>query len=71
MVGKRESTMQLVIGNKNYSSWSLRPWLLLRHFGVPFVEIDISLFTDGYQQELEQYSPKLRVPVLKDGDNTI
>jgi len=49
----------------------MRPWLLLRHFGVPFVEIDIALFTDGYQQELEQYSPKLRVPVLKDGDNTI
>ena len=63
--------MQLVIGNKNYSSWSLRPWLLLRHFGVPFVEIDIALFTDGYQQELAQYSPTLRVPVLKDGDSTI
>ncbi|MFT7471818.1 MAG: glutathione S-transferase [Kiritimatiellia bacterium] len=63
--------MQLVIGNKNYSSWSLRPWLLLRHFDVPFEEISIALFTQGYQQELAQYSPTLRVPVLKDGDSTI
>lgn len=63
--------MQLVIGNKNYSSWSLRPWLLLEHFEVPFEEIAIALFTEGYQQELAQYSPTLRVPVLKDGDSTI
>ncbi|MBL4582178.1 MAG: glutathione S-transferase family protein [Gammaproteobacteria bacterium] len=63
--------MQLVIGNKNYSSWSLRPWLLLKHFDIPFEEIPIALFTEGYQQELAKYSPTLRVPVLKDGDNTI
>jgi len=63
--------VQLVIGNKNYSSWSLRPWLLLRHFEVPFEEIGIALFTAGYQQKLAQYSPTLRVPVLKDGENTI
>ncbi|MBL4574417.1 MAG: glutathione S-transferase family protein [Gammaproteobacteria bacterium] len=63
--------MQLVIGNKNYSSWSLRPWLLLKHFDIPFEEISIALFTEGYQQELAKYSPTLRVPVLKDGDSTI
>lgn len=63
--------MQLVIGNKNYSSWSLRPWLLLSHFDVAFEEIGIALFTEGYQQELAQYSPTLRVPVLKDGESTI
>lgn len=63
--------MQLVIGNKNYSSWSLRPWLLLKHFDVPFEEISIALFTEGYQQELAQYSPTLRVPVLIDGESTI
>jgi len=63
--------MQLVIGNKNYSSWSLRPWLLLRHFDIPFEEIVIALFAEGYQQELAQYSPTLRVPVLKDGESTI
>lgn len=37
--------MQLVIGNKNYSKWSLRLWLLLRHLGVSFVEINIALLT--------------------------
>lgn len=63
--------MQLVIGNKNYSSWSLRPWLLLKHFDIPFEEIAIALFTEGYQQQLAQYSPTLRVPVLKDGDSTV
>lgn len=63
--------MQLIIGNKNYSSWSLRPWLLLKHFDVPFEEVGIALFTEGYQQELAQYSPSLRVPVLKDGESTI
>lgn len=63
--------MQLVIGNKNYSSWSLRPWLLLKHFDLPFEEIKIALFTEGYERELAQYSPTLRVPVLKDGESTI
>lgn len=63
--------MQLIIGNKNYSSWSLRPWLLLKHFSIPFEEVGIALFSEGYQQELAKYSPTLRVPVLKDGENTI
>jgi glutathione S-transferase len=43
----------------------------LRHFGVTFEEINIALFTDGYQQKLAQYSPTLCVPVLKDGESTI
>ncbi len=59
--------MQLVIGNKNYSSWSMRPWILLRHFGVPFEEIRVPLFEPGYQERLKPYSPTLRVPVLIDG----
>ncbi len=63
--------MQLIIGNKNYSSWSLRPWLLLTHYGVPFEEISVALFTPGYKEELARYSPTLRVPVLKDGGTTI
>ena len=66
-----EKGMQLIIGTKNYSSWSLRPWLLLTHYGVPFEEINIALFTAGYKEELAKYSPTLRVPVLKDGDSTI
>lgn len=63
--------MQLVIGNKNYSSWSLRPWLLLSHYGLPFEEVAIALFSEGYKDVLAKYSPSLRVPVLIDGDTTI
>ncbi len=57
----------LVIGNKNYSSWSLRPWLLLRHFGVPFQELRLPLDTDEYARRIGDYSPSGRVPVLVDG----
>lgn len=63
--------MQLVIGNKNYSSWSLRPWLLLSHFGLPFEEVAVALFSEGYKEKLAKYSPTLRVPVLVDGEATI
>lgn len=58
--------MQLIIGNKNYSSWSLRPWLLLTQHQIPFEEIRVALFTEGFQQELAKYSPSMRVPVLID-----
>ncbi|WP_166263372.1 glutathione S-transferase family protein [Marinobacter caseinilyticus] len=60
--------MKLVIGNKNYSSWSLRPWLLLSAFNVPFEEIQESLAPDGLPQRFARYSPTRRVPVLMDGD---
>lgn len=58
--------MQLVIGNKNYSSWSMRPWVLLKYFAIEFEEIRIPLFEDGFQEELALYSPTIRVPVLID-----
>ncbi len=57
----------LVIGNKNYSSWSLRPWLLLRHFGVDFDEIRLPLDTPEFHARIKQYSPTARVPALNDG----
>ncbi len=63
--------LKLVIGNKNYSSWSMRPWVLLTHFNIAFEEVRVPLFTDNYQQELAKYSPTLKVPVLIDGDTTI
>ncbi|MEX2468550.1 MAG: glutathione S-transferase family protein [Pseudohongiellaceae bacterium] len=63
--------LQLVIGNKNYSSWSLRPWLLLQHFGIPFSEIQVPLFTPGYEDLLRRYSPSLKVPVLIDEELTV
>jgi glutathione S-transferase len=61
----------LVIGNKAYSSWSLRPWLLMRQAGIGFDEIRISLYGDGAKQKILQYSAAGKVPVLKDGDRTI
>lgn len=60
--------MKLIIGNKNYSSWSMRPWLLMRHFEIEFEEVSISLFTDGYEEELAQYTDAGKVPVLHDGE---
>jgi glutathione S-transferase len=58
--------MELVIGNQNYSSWSLRPWLLLTHFDIPFDEVKIRLFEDDTRQQLAEYSPTFKVPVLVD-----
>ena len=63
--------MKLVIGNKNYSSWSLRPWLLLTHFKLPFEEINISLGAENLSDQLQQFSPSCRVPVLIDGPVTV
>ena len=59
--------LTLVIGNKNYSSWSLRPWLLLKEAGIPFDEIRLSLFTAEFHAAIGRYSPTGRVPVLVDG----
>lgn len=66
-----ERTVKLVIGNKNYSSWSLRPWLLLRHFSLPFDELHISLGDKNRREILRGFSPSSKVPVLVDGDITV
>ncbi len=58
--------MQLIIGNKNYSSWSLRPWLLLSHFNLAFEEIRIPLDSPEFTTTLSQYSAAGKVPVLQD-----
>ena len=58
----------LVIGNKNYSSWSLRPWFLLRQLDVAFDEIKLPLDTPEFYARIVDYSPAGRVPVLIDGD---
>jgi glutathione S-transferase len=63
---KRVITMKLVIGNKNYSTWSLRPWLLAHAFGVEFEEVNESLVNDHLAERLGKYSPTNRVPVLID-----
>lgn len=58
----------LVIGNKNYSSWSLRGWLMLKHAGVDFDEVRIPLFVAGYKEKLYSYSPAGKVPVYREGN---
>ncbi len=65
------SALTLVIGNKTYSSWSLRPWLLLRHLGVAFQEISVPLHVPDTAAQIARYSPSGRVPVLLDGDRVI
>ncbi len=65
------ATLTLVIGNKNYSSWSLRPWLLLKHLKVPFDEVLVPLDTPETREEIEKHSPSGRVPVLKHAGLTV
>jgi len=56
--------MQLVIANKNYSSWSMRPWVLLREAGIAFEEILLKFGDSGPAKGVERYSPTGKVPVL-------
>lgn len=60
--------MKLIFANRNYSSWSLRAWLVLRHFGIPFDEEQVLLNGEGWQETLRRKSPSGKVPVLVDGD---
>jgi glutathione S-transferase len=61
----------LVVGNKNYSSWSLRPWLALRMAGVDFEEVVIPLYVPGAKEAILRHSPAGHVPVLRDGAVTV
>jgi glutathione S-transferase len=63
--------LKLVIANKLYSSWSLRPWVLLKTFDIPFEEIIIPLRQPDSRDRLLEYSPSGKVPVLIDGDMTV
>ena len=61
--------LQLVIGNKNYSSWSMRPWVLMTQLGIPFEEIKLRFdFAEGsaFRQAVARHSPAGKVPVLLD-----
>jgi glutathione S-transferase len=62
-------TLTLVIGNKNYSSWSMRPWLALRANNIPFEEVFISLYTGAADKgRILNFSRSGKVPILIDGD---
>jgi glutathione S-transferase len=63
--------LTLVIGNKKYSSWSLRPWIAMRNAGIAFEEMIFELYTDQFRKGVGQYSPAGKVPVLLDGDAVI
>jgi glutathione S-transferase len=56
--------MKLVVANKNYSSWSMRPWILLRQAGIPFEEVQLKFDDDTRVVGIEKYSPAGKVPVL-------
>jgi glutathione S-transferase len=60
--------MKLVIGDKNYSSWSMRPWLVLKHFGIPFEEIVIRLGEEETKASILAHSPSGKVPCLLTDD---
>jgi glutathione S-transferase len=63
---------ELFIANKNYSSWSLRPWVLMRTLGIPFEERVFPFAPAGPNTEVfRRFSPSARVPALKDGDTTV
>ena len=59
------SAFTLVIGNKNYSSWSLRAWLWMKHLGLEFDEIRVSLYTETMCGQLTPYFSNCKVPVLQ------
>ncbi|MBQ4836455.1 glutathione S-transferase family protein [Pseudoalteromonas luteoviolacea] len=63
--------MQLFIGNKNYSTWSLRAWLLLEKFDVDYEEVKLGLETAQFYNTLKNISPTLKVPTLVDGNVTV
>ena len=67
--------MQLYIGNKNYSSWSMRPWVLLKQAGIPFEEVKVRFdsFDDNsqFKKTMTAINPIGKVPVLVDGDLAI
>jgi glutathione S-transferase len=64
-------SLTLVIANKTYSSWSFRPWILMRQFGIAFDEIMIPLAQDSTRPELLRFSPSGKCPALQDGDITV
>ena len=58
--------LKLILGAKNYSSWSLRPWLAMTVAGIPFEETVLPIYTPGAREKILEYSPSGKVPVLID-----
>lgn len=71
LAAARKPGLTLVIANKNYSSWSMRPWVAMTAFGIPFQEVRILLGQDDTGSKIAEFSAGGRVPVLLAGDMTI
>jgi glutathione S-transferase len=65
------SELTLVIGNKNYSSWSMRPWVLLKQLGIPFDEVKLRFNSDEWDKSIARWSPSGLVPVLWRGELSV
>ena len=65
------AALTLVIGNKNYSSWSMRPWVLMKQLGIPFEEKKLRFYSTEWDAQIERWSPSRLVPVLWNGDQTV
>lgn len=63
-----EPHLSLVIGNKQWSSWSLRPWLVMKRFAIPFEEVGVKLRQADTKPAILAHSPAGKVPALRDGD---
>ena len=67
--------LTLIIGNKNYSSWSLRPWIMMRHAGIAFAESLVVLFSDDFRDQVRAHTGAGQVPgqvpVLLDGGEAV
>lgn len=71
LAAAEKAGFKLVIANKNYSSWSMRPWVAMTAFGIPFEEVRIALGRPDTTARIAQYSSAGRVPVLVDGKTTV
>jgi glutathione S-transferase len=60
--------LRLILGSRNYSSWSLRPWLAMTDAGIPFDETVLPIYMPGAREAILEYSPSGKVPVLLDGN---
>jgi glutathione S-transferase len=67
----RQPGLTLIIGNKNYSSWSMRPWVAARAFGIPFNEVRLLLDQPQTAADIARYTHSGKVPVLLAGEITV
>jgi glutathione S-transferase len=63
--------LKLILGNKNYSSWSMRPWLALAEHDIPFEEEVLDIYAPESKAKILSFSPAGKMPILIDGENTV